>query len=157
AAGSSEPADAGASAAAASGAAIGSSTATGSSLTGSSAGASISGASGVSSAGDSMLTERNLDDRSQTPFRTARSIGLDLVDDRGATVMPAVSPARTSGQGTPARGSGPTSLASGVVPPLDVTWSTRTERAAGATSPEELIAAAHASCYAMALSHELAE
>jgi osmotically inducible protein OsmC len=71
--------------------------------------------------------------------------------------MHAVSTARTSWQGTLARGSGTTSLASGAVAPLDVTWSTRTERADGATSPEELIAAAHASCYAMALSHELAE
>ena len=38
-----------------------------------------------------------------------------------------------------------------------MTWGARTERVAGVTSPEELIAAAHASCYAMALSHELGE
>ena len=38
-----------------------------------------------------------------------------------------------------------------------MSWAGRTERTAGTTSPEELIAAAHASCYAMALSHELAE
>ncbi|MBI4302408.1 MAG: OsmC family peroxiredoxin [Chloroflexi bacterium] len=35
---------------------------------------------------------------------------------------------------------------------LPVTWGSRTESADGRTSPEELIAAAHASCYAMALS-----
>lgn len=35
---------------------------------------------------------------------------------------------------------------------LPVTWASRTEAPAGHTSPEELIAAAHASCYAMALS-----
>ena len=39
---------------------------------------------------------------------------------------------------------------------LPVTWATRTETADGKTSPEELLAAAHASCYCMALSFELA-
>jgi osmotically inducible protein OsmC len=38
-----------------------------------------------------------------------------------------------------------------------VSWASRTKRAAGKTSPEELLAAAHASCYCMALSHELGE
>jgi lipoyl-dependent peroxiredoxin len=71
--------------------------------------------------------------------------------------MHAESTARTSWQGTLARGSGTTSLASGAATPLNVSWGARTERTAGVTSPEELIAAAHASCYAMALSHELAE
>jgi osmotically inducible protein OsmC len=40
---------------------------------------------------------------------------------------------------------------------LPVSWATRTERVAGKTSPEELIAAAHAACYAMAFSAALAE
>lgn len=35
---------------------------------------------------------------------------------------------------------------------LPVTWASRTEAADGRTSPEELVAAAHASCYAMAFS-----
>ena len=35
---------------------------------------------------------------------------------------------------------------------LPVTWGSRTEEADGRTSPEELIAAAHASCFSMALS-----
>jgi osmotically inducible protein OsmC len=39
---------------------------------------------------------------------------------------------------------------------LPVSWATRTERVAGKTSPEELIAAAHAACYAMAFSGTLA-
>ena len=39
---------------------------------------------------------------------------------------------------------------------LPVTWASRTEGPQGKTSPEELIAAAHASCYAMALSFGLA-
>ncbi len=41
--------------------------------------------------------------------------------------------------------------------PLDVSWPSRSEEPNGRTSPEELIAAAHASCYCMALAHELAE
>ena len=40
--------------------------------------------------------------------------------------------------------------------PLDVTWAARSEEASGGnTSPEELIAAAHASCFSMALAHAL--
>jgi osmotically inducible protein OsmC len=50
-----------------------------------------------------------------------------------------------------------TAQSSGAFGPLDVTWASRTERSDGLTSPEELIAAAHASCFAMALSHGLAE
>jgi osmotically inducible protein OsmC len=46
---------------------------------------------------------------------------------------------------------------SGVLPELPVTWASRTESPGGRTSPEELIAAAHASCFAMALSHALAQ
>ena len=38
---------------------------------------------------------------------------------------------------------------------LPVSWASRTESADGRTSPEELVAAAHASCFAMAFSHEL--
>jgi len=40
---------------------------------------------------------------------------------------------------------------------LAVTWASRTEEPNGRTSPEELIAAAHASCYCMALSNGLAK
>jgi osmotically inducible protein OsmC len=45
---------------------------------------------------------------------------------------------------------------SGALPQLPVSWRSRAEDPEGRTSPEELIAAAHASCFAMALSHELA-
>jgi osmotically inducible protein OsmC len=48
-------------------------------------------------------------------------------------------------------------VGSGVLGPLDVTWASRAEEPAGRTSPEELIAAAHASCFSMALSHGLAQ
>lgn len=44
------------------------------------------------------------------------------------------------------------SVGSGAFGPLDVTWASRAEDPAGRTSPEELIAAAHASCFSMALS-----
>jgi osmotically inducible protein OsmC len=44
---------------------------------------------------------------------------------------------------------------SGAFSALPVTWASRTESADGRTSPEELLAAAHASCYAMALSSDL--
>jgi osmotically inducible protein OsmC len=45
---------------------------------------------------------------------------------------------------------------SGAFSALPVTWASRTETADGRTSPEELVAAAHASCYSMALSAGLA-
>ena len=46
---------------------------------------------------------------------------------------------------------------SGALKNLPVTWASRTERSDGKTSPEELIAAAHAECYAMGLAHGLAQ
>ena len=50
------------------------------------------------------------------------------------------------------------SVGSGAFGPLDVTWASRSEEASGGkTSPEELIAAAHAACFSMALSHGLAQ
>jgi len=52
-------------------------------------------------------------------------------------------------------GKGTISSASGVLEKTQYSFKTRFEDGPG-TNPEELIAAAHASCYAMALSHELA-
>ena len=49
------------------------------------------------------------------------------------------------------------SVGSGALGPLDVTWGSRAEESGGLTSPEELIAAAHAACFCMALSHALAQ
>jgi osmotically inducible protein OsmC len=46
---------------------------------------------------------------------------------------------------------------SGAIRDLEVTWASRTEEPQGRTSPEELIAAAHAACFCMALSHELSQ
>jgi len=49
-------------------------------------------------------------------------------------------------------------VGSGAFGPLDVSWAARSEEASGGkTSPEELIAAAHASCFSMALSGGLAK
>jgi osmotically inducible protein OsmC len=57
-----------------------------------------------------------------------------------------------------ARGRGTLTMqSSGVAGELPVTWASRTERSDGKTSPEELIAAAHSSCYSMALSLALDE
>jgi lipoyl-dependent peroxiredoxin len=61
-------------------------------------------------------------------------------------------------QGSLTKGSGEVSLVtSGSAGPLPVTWASRTERSNGKTSPEELLAAAHASCYCMALSAGLGD
>lgn len=54
------------------------------------------------------------------------------------------------------RGSGNVEFFSGGLPETPVTWASRTEQPGGKTSPEELIAAAHASCLSMALSATLA-
>jgi lipoyl-dependent peroxiredoxin len=49
------------------------------------------------------------------------------------------------------------SSGSGALPGLPITWAARASSSDGKTSPEELIAAAHASCFAMAFSLLLAE
>jgi osmotically inducible protein OsmC len=50
------------------------------------------------------------------------------------------------------------SVGSGAISGLDVTWASRSEESEGGrTSPEELIAAAHAACFSMALSNGLAQ
>jgi lipoyl-dependent peroxiredoxin len=67
------------------------------------------------------------------------------------------SSASTIWRGSLEKGSGTTHPDSGAFPDVEVTWGARTARSAGKTSPEELLAAAHASCYCMALSHELTE
>ena len=57
--------------------------------------------------------------------------------------------------GTLIEGSGRVSLDSSGTGAFDVTWASRAEEPEGRTSPEELIAAAHASCFSMALSGAL--
>jgi osmotically inducible protein OsmC len=67
--------------------------------------------------------------------------------------------AQVSWEGSLLEGSGTIdSVGSGAFAPLPVTWASRSEDATGGkTSPEELIAAAHAACFSMALSHALAQ
>ena len=67
--------------------------------------------------------------------------------------MAAVRRAEASWNGDLMSGSGVVSaVTSGAFTSLPVTWGSRTEKSDGRTSPEELVAAAHASCYCMALS-----
>ncbi len=65
--------------------------------------------------------------------------------------------AKTVWKGNLIEGSGTVSVGSSAFGPLPVTFAARTERADGKTSPEELIAAAHATCFAMAFSSNLAK
>lgn len=71
--------------------------------------------------------------------------------------MAAERTATVSWEGDLARGRGSVRAGSGALGEQEVTWASRTERSEGRTSPEELIAAAHASCLAMALSHGLGQ
>ena len=65
--------------------------------------------------------------------------------------------AQASWEGNLTKGSGRVKSGSGAIAEIPVTWASRVERPDGKTSPEELIAMAHASCYAMAFSHTLSE
>jgi osmotically inducible protein OsmC len=72
--------------------------------------------------------------------------------------MAAVRRATVSWTGDLATGQGSLSAASShAFSDLPVTWGSRIEQADGRTSPEELLAAAHASCFSMAFSSELAK
>jgi lipoyl-dependent peroxiredoxin len=65
--------------------------------------------------------------------------------------------AETTWEGPLANGSGTIRPASGALGDLPVTWASRTSEPGGKTSPEELAAAAHSSCFAMALALRLGE
>lgn len=70
----------------------------------------------------------------------------------------AVRSTQTSWEGALATGAGKLGGGSSrALDGLDVTWAARTEAPGGKTSPEELAAAAHSSCFAMALSLKLGE
>lgn len=71
--------------------------------------------------------------------------------------MALVSHAHTVWEGTLFEGSGTVFFDSSNLPQQKVTWKARAEEHGGVTSPEELIAAAHATCYSMALSNTLAK
>ncbi len=57
--------------------------------------------------------------------------------------------------GSLTEGSGTFSANSGVIVDSPISWAARTNEAKGQTSPEELLASAHAACFAMAFSHHL--
>jgi len=65
--------------------------------------------------------------------------------------------ATTNWAGSLLEGSGQVTLESSGLGTFDVTWASRAEDPNGRTSPEELIAAAHSSCYSMAFSNALAK
>ncbi|WP_205475010.1 OsmC family peroxiredoxin [Nocardioides sp. SYSU D00038] len=71
--------------------------------------------------------------------------------------MATVRQATTVWEGTLFEGSGKVTLESSGIGTYDVSWPSRAEEANGKTSPEELIAAAHSSCFSMALSNGLAK
>lgn len=60
-------------------------------------------------------------------------------------------------EGSLMEGAGQVTLESSGLGTYDVTWPSRAEEPSGRTSPEELIAAAHSTCFSMALSHALAQ
>ena len=64
--------------------------------------------------------------------------------------------AKVTWEGNVARGGGAISAATGAFEDLPYSLATRVEKPDGKTSPEELLAAAHAACYAMSLAGELA-
>ena len=71
--------------------------------------------------------------------------------------MATVRTAAAHWEGSLMEGAGTVELASSKLATFDVTWASRTESPEGRTSPEELIAAAHATCFSMSLSHALAQ
>lgn len=71
--------------------------------------------------------------------------------------MATVRTAEAHWEGSLTEGQGEVELVSSGLGHFEVTWATRAEQPNGHTSPEELIAAAHSTCFNMALSNVLAE
>jgi len=69
--------------------------------------------------------------------------------------MAATRTAQAHWEGNLFQGAGQVTLASSGIGTYDVSWPARTEEPNGVTSPEELIAAAHSSCFCMAFSNGL--
>ena len=65
--------------------------------------------------------------------------------------------AKAHWEGSLMEGAGQVTLESSEAGTFDVSWPSRAEEANGKTSPEELLGAAHATCFSMALSHALAQ
>lgn len=71
--------------------------------------------------------------------------------------MPVTSEATTTWTGSLTEGSGTVAFSSSNLGTFPIDWKARSEGSETVTTPEELIAAAHASCFSMALSHALSE
>lgn len=71
--------------------------------------------------------------------------------------MPVTSEAAATWTGSLTEGSGTVGFSSSHLGTFPIDWKSRSEGSDTTTTPEELIAAAHASCFSMALSHALAE
>lgn len=71
--------------------------------------------------------------------------------------MPVTSEATTTWTGSLAEGSGTVAFSSSNLGTFPINWKARSEGSDTTTTPEELIAAAHASCFSMAFSHALSE
>ena len=69
--------------------------------------------------------------------------------------MAATRTAEAHWEGSLKGGQGEVSLVSSGIGTYPVTWAARTEQSNGKTSPEELIAAAHSTCFAMSVANEL--
>jgi lipoyl-dependent peroxiredoxin len=78
-------------------------------------------------------------------------------NQKGDIRMAATSRADAVWTGDLTSGSGHVKPASGAFDELPVSWASRAERQEGKTSPEELLAAAHAACFSMAFSNGLAK
>src|SRR5215468_987309 len=87
----------------------------------------------------------------------ARWLPQSAATDAYASCVPRVQrSASVTWEGNVARGSGAISAATGAFSELPYSLASRVERPDGKTSPEELLAAAHAACFAMSLAGELA-
>jgi len=71
--------------------------------------------------------------------------------------MTVTSEATTAWKGSLFEGEGDVTFVSSGLGTFDINWTARSEGSSSVTTPEELIAAAHSSCFSMALSHALAE
>ncbi|HTY73108.1 MAG TPA: OsmC family peroxiredoxin [Actinomycetes bacterium] len=71
--------------------------------------------------------------------------------------MATVRTANAHWEGSLLEGGGTVALSTSGLATFDVTWAARSQDGADKTSPEELVAAAHASCFSMALSSGLAK
>jgi osmotically inducible protein OsmC len=83
-------------------------------------------------------------------------MGHDLMSQTTEESMATTRTANAHWEGSLMEGAGTVSLDSSGLGSYDVTWPARAEEPNGKTSPEELIAAAHSTCFSMALSHALA-